>query len=82
MKSFIEFVRERHRGIYNAIVEDVRLHNIDISVLKYMKYREELKQAEVIKSGCEHDFTHFDHKDSVCSKCGFVDIGSNEQTVL
>lgn len=27
---------------------------------------------------CEHDYTHFDHKDSVCSLCGEVDKGSNE----
>lgn len=68
MKSFIEFVRERHKGIYNAIIEDVRLHNIDLSVVKYMKYREELKQADVIKSVCQK--CDVEDKNISCDECG------------
>jgi len=54
---------------------------------KYMLERSQIAQKnefvipDVSASVCDHDFTHFIEKDSVCSKCGFVDIGSHEQTV-
>jgi hypothetical protein len=48
------------------------------SITHYLQEYKQIKEP-VSNSVCEHDYTHFNHKDSVCSKCGETQTNAEEK---